>query len=72
MTPSLIEHQSNPADLADATPTHFVPLIVRRWPGRCAADPSVGYMPVYRSLEALRRMHGDVPYKAMVVETERS
>jgi hypothetical protein len=72
MMPGTNEHQSNPADFADVTPTHFVPLIVRRWPGRCAADPSVGYMPVYRSLEALRRMHGDVPYKAMFVEEVRS
>jgi hypothetical protein len=72
MMPSLTEHQGNSVDLADTTPTHFVPLIVRRWPGRCAADPSVGYMPVYRSLEALRRIHGDVPYKAMVVEEARA
>lgn len=56
--------------------TYYMPMVIREWPmshtvrftpdgfrERAALTPdSVGYIPVYTSLEALRAQHGNVKY----------
>jgi hypothetical protein len=66
-------------DRFDPTANYYLPLIVRGWPE--AIDPisgrqtnvaeairnetSIGYVPVYATLQDLIKEHGDVPYTVL-------